>query len=476
MYRKVVSTALWMVSFFSLAVVQSAAAGSLSRQIGALLTSPQLRGAQVGICLAEMGTHGLKPIYELNADVPLMPGSNGKLLTTSAAFAKLGPDAVIKTRLYKVGDNLVILGGGDPAFGDPVLCQRAGWKVTQVFHDWANQLKKIGVTSVDHIYIDDSIFNHHFFNPKWPTPASQRLDWYEAEVGGLNFAMNCVQWAPRIEPGGGIGVKLIPQTSYTPVSVQAQRGAGESVWLWRPPDSNHLSLRGIVNASTQYYMQVTIHDPGLYTGAVFRHVLREVGIPVTGGVIRKTLASAAAGRSAHLVAVYQTPLVDILHRANTDSINLMAECLCKLLGHLATGQPGSWANGDAAVMAWLKSIGINLRLVHMVDGSGLSHHDHIAPAVLVEVLAHDLTVPHARVFVDSLCRPGHGTLIYRFRGSPAAAHIRAKDGHVTGASTISGYLWDHHRTFVFSVMVNHYIGNVNGWEDQVIEDLYRDYR
>jgi D-alanyl-D-alanine carboxypeptidase/D-alanyl-D-alanine-endopeptidase (penicillin-binding protein 4) len=476
MYRSLVISALCVVLLVGAVAVRPASARSLSQQIGSLLLSPQLRGAQVGICLAEMGDHGIKPIYELNADVPLMPGSNGKLLTTSAAFARLGASAVIKTRLYKVGNNLVIVGGGDPAFGDPVLCQRAGWKVTQVFHDWANQLKKDGVTQINHIYIDDSIFNHHFFNPKWPTPASQRLDWYEAEVGGLNFAMNCVQWAPRIEPSGAIGVKLIPDTSYTPVSIQAQRGNSESVWFWRPPGANTLTLHGIVNASTNYFMQVTIHDPGLYTGAVFRHVLREEGITVAGGVVRKTLAAAAADGHARLVAVYQTPLVDILHRANTDSINLMAECLCKLLGHLATGQPGSWANGDAAIMAYLKSIGIDVHLVHMVDGSGLSHHDHIAPSVLVEVLAHDLTLPHARVFVDSLCRPGHGTLIYRFRGSPAAAHIRAKDGHVTGASTISGYLWDHHHTFVFSVMVNHYIGNVNGWEDQVIDDLYRDYR
>ncbi len=451
-------------------------ADSLAGQIGVLLQSPQLRGSQVGICLARMGRHGISPVYEFHPDLPLMPGSNGKLLTTSAAFARLGAKAVLQTRLFRIGRNLLILGGGDPALGDPVLCQRAGWKVTQVFSKWASAIKKLGITHVKNIYIDDSIFNHHFFNPKWPTPSSQRLDWYEAEVGGLNFSLNCVQWAPQILPGGGLGVSLIPDTSYTPFTNQAQRGAAQSVWLWRPPGTNALFLRGTVNASTNYFMQVTIHDPGLYAGAVFRHVLIKNGIAVTGHVIRKTLTAATGAIRPHLVAVYQTPLVDILHRANTDSINLMAECLCKLLGHLATGQPGSWANGDAAIMAYLKSIGIDLSDVHMVDGSGLSHHDHIAPSVLVDVLAHDLTLPDAKVFVDSLCRPGHGTLIYRFRGSPAAAHIRAKDGHITGASTISGYLWVHHRIFIFSVMVNHYIGNVNGWEDQVITDLYNHER
>ena len=172
---------LFLISGFSTSLAR---ADGLSRQIAALLRSPQLRGAQVGICLAEMGPTGIEPIYEHNADMPLMPGSNGKLLTTSTAFAKLGAKAVIKTRLYRMGNNLVIVGGGDPALGDPVLCQRVGWKVTQVFHDWAAQLKRLGISSAHNIYIDDSIFNHHFFNQKWPTPSSQRLDWYEAEVGG----------------------------------------------------------------------------------------------------------------------------------------------------------------------------------------------------------------------------------------------------------------------------------------------------
>ena len=449
-----------------------ATARSLAGQIAGLLASPQLRGASVGINIVELTKRGPSPIYSFHPRLALMPGSNGKLLTTSAIFDRLGSRAMIQTRLYQVGDNLVIVGGGDPALGDPVLCQRAGWKVTTPFDNWATHLKALRDTHFHDIVVDDSIFNQHFRNPKWPGDG-QRLDWYEAPVGGLNFSLNCVQWTPVVYNNGGIGVKLVPESPFTPVTIQAHRGPLQSCWMWRAPGSNHFYLRGQVRSTSDYAMQATIYDPGLFTGNVLRQSLVNQGISISGVVKRGTLAaSAATGGQPRLLATYETPLLDILHRANTDSINLMAECMCKLLGHLATGQPGSWANGDAAIMSWLGKMGVGPQLVHMVDGSGLSHFDHIAPVALTAVLSKMAYRSDGRAFIDTLCRPGHGTLIHRFMGSPVGRHVRAKDGHITGASTISGYLFVGHRTFVFSIMCNYYHGNVNPWQDRLVIDLY----
>ncbi len=460
--------------WFSLSVGSIAGAQSLAARMAALLASGQLRGAQVGINMVELGPRGPAPVYSYHPDLPLMPGSNGKLLTTAAAFDRLGPRAVIKTRLYSVGNDLVIVGGGDPALGDPVLCQRAGWKVTTVFDQWAARLVALGRTQFNDLIVDDDIFNHHFVNYKWPRNGGQRLDWYEAHVGGLNFALNCIQWAPTVHANGAIGVRIIPSSSYTPVTIEARRGPAQNVWMWRAPGHDHFFLRGQVRQTGDYLMQTTIVDPGLYTGAVLRRSLVKHGVRITGVVRRGTLANISATRRAapQLLATYETPLRAILYRANTDSINLMAEALCKLLGHDATGRPGGWTNGTAAVRAYLRTLGIPGNLVHMVDGSGLSHDDHIAPAAITTVLAHVAGERDGRVFIDSLCRPGHGTLIYRFRGSPVARHVRAKDGHIDGASTLSGYLFVHGHTFVFSIMCNYYHGNVNPWQDQVVEALY----
>ena len=65
-----------------------------------------------------------------------------------------------------------------------------------------------------------------------------------------------------------------------------------------------------------------------------------------------------------LVANAETPLLEVIGRANKNSLNMMAECLCKRLEHDASppkaGQAGgSWDsdNGTAAVMAYVTGIG-----------------------------------------------------------------------------------------------------------------------
>jgi len=408
--------AIFIALVFSLACLNSPArAQALSDRIAALLGSKQLAGAQVAIDMRELLPSGSQEVYSFNPDLPLMPGSNAKVLTTAAAFDRFGADYAIATRLYQVGNALVVVGGGDPALGDPVLCQSVGWKSTTPFDIWASVLKKKGLTHFNNLYIDDSIFDHQFTNPLWPP--DQSSEWYEAPVGGLNFSLNV-----------------------------------------KPASDNPNGT--------------AVDDPGFYAGAAIWQTLNANGIRFDGQLLRGSLAQLDPSGQAKPLATFETPLPAILHRAHTDSINLMAEALCKLLGHDATGRPGSWADGIAAVRSFLKSLGIGPDLVTLVDGCGLSHADRIAPAALTTVLAHVAAEPDAMVFINSMGRPGAGTLVHRFIGSPAASGVFAKDGHVTGASTLCGYLFVNDRKFVFSVMVNHYHGNVNSWEDQVVTALY----
>jgi serine-type D-Ala-D-Ala carboxypeptidase/endopeptidase (penicillin-binding protein 4) len=390
---------------------------NLSNRISALMASPQLKGAQVAIDLCRLDPSGPTSVYSFHPDLPLMPGSNAKVLATAAAFDRFGADGVIQTSLYQVGNDLVVVGGGDPALGDPVLSQMVGWKPTTPFDIWARVLKKKGLTHFNNLYVDDTIFDHQFVNPLWP--GSQSQEWYEAPVGGLNFSINV-----RSSPNNPDGIAVV--------------------------------------------------DPGLYAGAAIRQALVDDGIAIDGRVLRGSLQLLTSDAGIEPLATFGTPLRAILHRAHVDSVNLMAEALCKLLGHAATGQPGSWANGVAAEEDYLKSLGVDPSLFALVDGSGLSHADRIAPVVLTTVLAHIALEPDGNVYINSMGRPGYGTLIHRFIGSPAASDVFAKDGHVTGASTLCGYLFVNGQRFIFSVMVNHYHGNVNSWEDQVVTALYFD--
>jgi D-alanyl-D-alanine carboxypeptidase/D-alanyl-D-alanine-endopeptidase (penicillin-binding protein 4) len=206
-----------------------------------------------------------------------------------------------------------------------------------------------------------------------------------------------------------------------------------------------------------------------------RDVLSEGGVKGTGAV-RRLGADEKMGAGS-LVAEHDTPLLSVMARANKNSLNMVAECLCKRLGHDATGQPGSWENGTAAVMAYAKRIGVEPGLVSLDDGSGLSNKNRVAAKAFTTVLAHIAQRADGDLFIATLAVPGEdGTLKSRFKGAGVAAHIHAKTGHINGVSTLSGFIdagtGENKRLFAFSILCNKYVGNVNPWQDQVCQAIY----
>src|SRR5678815_1991306 len=72
-------------------------------------------------------------LYSRAADRPMIPASNMKLFTTAAALDFLGPEHRFKTFLALDGENLWVIGTGDPATGDPRIAKAGGKKPTALF-------------------------------------------------------------------------------------------------------------------------------------------------------------------------------------------------------------------------------------------------------------------------------------------------------------------------------------------------------
>src|SRR6185436_13233232 len=97
-------------------------------------------------------------IFESKSTVPRVPASNLKLVTTAAAVEKLGADFQFKTMLAVRGNDVALIGDGDPTLGDAEMLKKVGWGVDTVFKAWAQGLKGRGITEVHNVYVDDSIF------------------------------------------------------------------------------------------------------------------------------------------------------------------------------------------------------------------------------------------------------------------------------------------------------------------------------
>jgi D-alanyl-D-alanine carboxypeptidase/D-alanyl-D-alanine-endopeptidase (penicillin-binding protein 4) len=145
-------------------------------------------------------------------------------------------------------------------------------------------------------------------------------------------------------------------------------------------------------------------------------------------------------------AVESAPLVQIVQWVLETSDNEAAEVLFRHVA-LATGRPGSFEGGSAAVREVLGSLGVELAGARILDGSGLSRRNRLSPATLLDVLevAASEEHPNLRRTVSGLPVAGFtGSLAYRFDvGADAGlGWVRAKTGTLTGVHGLAGIATD----------------------------------
>ena len=429
----------------------------ISSDVDTVLRDKLLQRASVGIEMVRLGASDGQAVevYKHDSRKPFTPASNLKLVTTSAALDRLGPDFKFRTFLLLHDNDLVLIGAGDPNFGDSEYLRRVGWKITTVYENWAAQLKKVGVTKVRNVIVDDSIFDQDFLHPRWP---SNQIDhWYVAEVGGMNLNINCLDLSVDAATSP-VRVSVSPPTKYIDIQNSCVPGAN-AVQIGRKHDTNEVIIRGQASSAVPGPFQETIHDPAMYAATVLAETLKAAGVEVGGKVLRDTKAHIERERSPgqwRAVGVHETPIAVALARANKDSINLYAECFCKLLGHEASHAPGSWENGTAAVGAFLQQVGVGASEFRLDDGSGLSKQNSVSPHALARVLEHDFLGKSSDAFVASLSVAGvDGTLEDRFRGTDLRRRVVGKSGFVEGVSCLSGFLRARDsQWYAFSIMMN----------------------
>jgi len=438
-------------------------AGDIAADVKAVLSDNVLARAQVGIDVIRLGDSAVasSPVFQLHPHDPFTPASNLKVITTSAALDKLGTDFKFQTMLVRHGRDLVLIGDGDPALGDAEELRKLNMDATTVFTTWAAGLAKMGLKDFDNLYVDDSVFEQTFVHPRWPVDQQEKR--YEAGVGGLNLNANCVDFFVHAGKANEVAQYVSdPPTAYVTVKNTCVTGSENAIWLSRQLGGNTIILRGQTRQTIDVPVSVTIQDPPMFTGTVLAETLRGAGITLHGSVVRdRTLRAAYLDRASatdktwSLLAVNETSLLNVIARANKDSMNLYAECLCKRLGFAESGE-GSWASGTAAVGAFLRGLGVGAGEFTLDDGCGLSKQDRISPALMSTVLMHDYFSKDSKAYLATLSVAGaDGTLQDRFRDSDLRGRVIGKSGFVNGVSCLSGFLSGRDgRTYAFSILIN----------------------
>lgn len=432
--------------------------------------------ATVGACVIDLASNRI--VYAQNADAGLTPASTMKLFAMTAALTELGPQFAFETILAIDNGNLIVIGDGDPGFGDEKLHKGRGETITAPFERWADTLRQRGLTSLPgDLLIDETIFDDQRLHPSW-----ERADldnWYAAPVGGLNYNDNCLDFlvTPTKTRNAPPMISVRPDTTLPKILNACQSGGNGTPSLHHVFNTFEYSISG--RCGKRYELgSVSFPDPGLLFADSMRHALSRAGVTIQGPIRRERVRRPDGTLPTNLtiLARQRTPLAGVLGRAGKDSQNMFAECLLKRAGyawarHRGLPDPrGSWELGGDAVMDTLRRAGVDTGGLIVADGSGLSRHNSCTARQLTAMLAWSYRQPFGPVLHESLATAGvDGSLRKRLKDSDGRVH--AKTGTMHGIRALAGYVdSDAGPRYAFAVLFNGYPGGSAPYK--VIQDRF----
>jgi len=466
----------------------------LAAELDSAVAGPEFARAQWGALVQSLDNGQV--LYRRNAERLFKPASNLKLITGAAALVRLGPDYRFRTpvlaRGVRQGDtlagDLVVVGRGDPSLSQRVA---GGDDILAALRPWADSVAASGIRVIrGRVAGDASWFPDPVLGAGWMW--DDLPFYYAAPIGALQFneAVAALEVAPGAAADAAARVTLVPADAPLRVFATVTTGPADSAisridWT-RAPFSDSVVVTGRISAGRPpTRLVVSVPDPTRYFEAALTQVLREAGIQVLsggcrvseicGGAPEPTPPGARHPRPDTVFVWHSIPLRELLPYFEKPSQNQIGEALLRTLGGEATGV-ASVDSGKRVVRDVLRSFGVADDAYYIVDGSGVSHYNYVAPEVLARVLFAMARRPEADVFLQSLPVAGvDGTLENRLRGTAAAGNARAKTGDISGARTLSGYVTTRDgERFVFVLMANHFTAPrrvVDAAADHIVERL-----
>ena len=449
------------IAALMLLVIALPAAGSdgylvLQKQISGLLNTTALNSRGTGVKIVSLKNS--ETIYSKNANFPLIPASNMKIITSSAALTLLKPEYTFKTCIFTdtpVNDGVISGNIYIKGYGDPDL-------TTERLFTMARELSCKGVKEIDGDIIgDDSFFDQERVGKGWKSTYGSAS--YSAKISALSLNQNTIRvWVSPSKSGSPGIVSLDPPCQNFRVSNQSVT-SGRSSYLYISrqavnSDEDEITVKGnVALTSSGECESISISNPTIYVAGVFYEILKREGITVRGSAKEGRIN----GNTWQLVQSDSKPLSSIISDFNKHSINFIGELLLKYLGAHFEGVPGTADKGISVVKNkfLIPKVKTSVEGMVMADGSGLSPLNRITPTQFVDVLKYMYNnFEISTDFISSLSIGGaDGTLAKRFRRTSAERKIRAKTGSIAGVSSLSGYaMTKYNEPIAFSIIMNNF--------------------
>ncbi len=404
-------------------------------------------------------------LYDRGGDRLLIPASNLKIYTASAALDLLGPDYLWGTSVLAAGnikrgtssDDLVIGGTGDPMLDTAQLADLADKLIKE--HKLKRVRGQVRVTA----------------NPRWngvPLKGPGWMwdddpDYYNMSIRSvmLNFNTLDVVATPS---SNGVSVSLDPATSWPPVVVAPSTDPEDKgISFERESFEETIRVTGTLEPGSDPVREtITMHDPDLWVASVFTQMLLDRGVEFKENTDTPSDRQKSAFYTRLLITQHGKDLAEALKHFLKVSENAVGEMVLLKLAETQSMEDVSWPAGAKVITYWLiNTAGLEEGSFRLVDGSGLSRYNLISADSSVKLLAFMKTHKHFAPFFE-------GLPIYKVElpegetwgGESLTGYdperVFAKPGGMSGVSTISGYIKTlDGRWLAFSLLGNGYIGS-----------------
>lgn len=439
--RRNTVTLLFFVGTVFPAVQGFCAEKSLAEKLDKLVVASGLKKGDLGLSVAVLRSEKSGAVYQLNADQQRLPASLTKIATAYAVLKRLPGDFKVSTQLLtsapsekgEIKGDLILKGHGDPAFVSEHLWVLVG------------KLHRSGVRKVlGDIVVDDTYFDQQRFDPSRTQTREDRA--YDAPVGAMSFNWNSVTIyaSPAANAGDPMDVQAEPMSDYVQLTNRTQtrrRGQSKNLSTSRSDRSDDqvgdqfIIKGGIAVGEDEKRLYRSVRYPGLWSGYNLKAFLEDQDIMVTGRV-RKAQAPSSARV---LVEQESKPLREMVADLMKFSNNFVAEMLTKHLSIVAGETPGNLSSGMQSIVSELVKAGIPKDRFQLINPSGLTRRNKMAPSDLRKVLEEayrDFRI--SSEFVSSLPVAGtDGTLERRM--PQVKGWVRAKTGLLSGVAGLAGY-------------------------------------
>jgi len=386
-------------------------------------------------------------IFELNSKSLFNPASNNKLYTSLSAIAILDTSYVFKTSIYRDGNKIFLIGGGDPDLSLDELDSLANIVATKY-------------PSINEIILDDTIMDSLTYGPGWMWDEGD--EWYSAQISALSVNDNCIDFIINPSTNGNlINIETYPNSSYYTFLNQAYT-VNDTVDFeklkitrdWKNNRNSFLITGSVMDTSSADTIIRNVDEPTDYAGHLFREMLIKKGLN-----IKKLNKGIYSNSGTEIATHYSKSLPSILENLMVESDNLTAELLVKIIGYEYSQIEGNWQNGLHAMKVFLNDkASLDTTSFSISDGSGVSRYNYSSANNFISLLSWAYHNPEIRNnLLNILSFTGEeGTLLDRSLPNG----VYAKTGSLSGVSTFSGYILNPDKDpIAFSILMNGYKGS-----------------